>query len=500
MPKPRPGESQKDYMGRCIPYVIKDGSAKSQDQAVAMCASMYRQHRKKGHMMSQNKKLEYITCNLNSKVVREAELEGRSYLVAPVAMMTEGVHEGSQGALLYTADDLDRFAPAWNNKPIVVDHPTRNGKGVSACDPVVLNKEKIGVVLNTHWNGKQRAEAWFDKERTRLLAPVVYNALIKRKMMEVSTGLFVDKEKKSGVFKKTNEEYEAIARNHRPDHLAILPTKKGACSIDDGAGLLQLNSRKKRKKSSTTSNSARRKQMAKMKKKEFVQQLIANEQTTFDKDDLEWLMTLTPDQLKKLQPVQNAEPDEDDEDEEGGDLDDAVKNNKKKKTKTPVNNEEEDEEEEEETPAPVKNKKKSQNKIATINEFVNNAPEEIREVLLEGLSTHNAEKARLIKQITANANNTFDEKDLRRMKLGQLRSIAALAGNPEEEGEEEIAEPIASYFGAAVPASNSKKGKDGKEKDEEGELPIPTMNDLYSKKKKSTSKVEEEDEELMEVN
>jgi hypothetical protein len=32
-------------------------------------------------------------------------------------------------------------------------------------------------------------------------------------------------------------QYVGIARNHRPDHLAILPDLKGSCSIADGAGL-----------------------------------------------------------------------------------------------------------------------------------------------------------------------------------------------------------------------------------------------------------------------
>lgn len=32
---------------------------------------------------------------------------------------------------------------------------------------------------------------------------------------------------------------DAVARNHRPDHLAILPDQVGACSLADGAGLIR---------------------------------------------------------------------------------------------------------------------------------------------------------------------------------------------------------------------------------------------------------------------
>ena len=43
MPKPTQGETQNAFMGRCIPMVTKDGTAKSNQQAVAICASMWHQ-------------------------------------------------------------------------------------------------------------------------------------------------------------------------------------------------------------------------------------------------------------------------------------------------------------------------------------------------------------------------------------------------------------------------------------------------------------------------
>jgi len=39
MPKPKAGETRKDFMIRCIPEVIKEG--KSKEQAVAICSSYY---------------------------------------------------------------------------------------------------------------------------------------------------------------------------------------------------------------------------------------------------------------------------------------------------------------------------------------------------------------------------------------------------------------------------------------------------------------------------
>ena len=42
MPTPNPGEDESDYVSRCIPIVSKEGTAKDNDQAVAMCHSMFK--------------------------------------------------------------------------------------------------------------------------------------------------------------------------------------------------------------------------------------------------------------------------------------------------------------------------------------------------------------------------------------------------------------------------------------------------------------------------
>ena len=44
MPAVKPGESEKDYVARCIPVVVKEG--KTQEQAAGKCHGMYRSHRK----------------------------------------------------------------------------------------------------------------------------------------------------------------------------------------------------------------------------------------------------------------------------------------------------------------------------------------------------------------------------------------------------------------------------------------------------------------------
>jgi len=183
--------------------------------------------------------LETLTFNLTNAPIRRETLQGRQYVVAPMAMLTEGVHAGSGGALLYRGTECKKAAPAWNMKPIVVYHPEINGQGVSACDPDILERQQVGMLMNTRWNGKLRAEAWIDEEQARAVDERVLCALETNQVMEVSTGLFTDNVGEPGEWE--GEAYVAEATNHQPDHLALLPDKIGACSVADGAGLLQLN-------------------------------------------------------------------------------------------------------------------------------------------------------------------------------------------------------------------------------------------------------------------
>lgn len=51
MPDPKEGESRDDFVERCIPVVLKDGTAEDQKQAVAICNSMWEQSKKTTHQV-----------------------------------------------------------------------------------------------------------------------------------------------------------------------------------------------------------------------------------------------------------------------------------------------------------------------------------------------------------------------------------------------------------------------------------------------------------------
>ncbi len=163
------------------------------------------------------------------------KLEGRPHIVVPVVMGVAGVWDGSNGPLLYAADDLKASVPLWNGKPVVVYHPDMR-TNCTAGHPDVFNRQRVGTIFNARFDGSRlKAEAWLDPERLTVIAPKVLASVKNGLMMEVSTGLFTENQPMPGRY--DGVPYTAIARNHRPDHLAILPDQIGACSIAMGAGL-----------------------------------------------------------------------------------------------------------------------------------------------------------------------------------------------------------------------------------------------------------------------
>ena len=182
--------------------------------------------------------MEQLIANLVGKT-RRATLNGRDYIVAPLSLIVTGVLNGSKGALFYPSDEIGKDPQRWNHTPIVVYHPVINGVNVSARDPDVLNNSGIGIVLKSHVkNGKLRAEGWFDIDATRRIDPRVLANLEAGRPIELSTGLFTTNETAPLGSNYRGASYDYIARDYVPDHLAILPDQIGACSINDGCGVL----------------------------------------------------------------------------------------------------------------------------------------------------------------------------------------------------------------------------------------------------------------------
>lgn len=431
--------------------------------------------------------LQSVTTNVTPKVRYEL-LEGRNYMVVPTVMITEGVHNGSNGPLYYPANELGKTPAVWNHKPIVVYHPQMNGQAVSACEPAVISRRKVGIILNTQYEtgrngnpGRLKCESWLEMDRLDKVDHRVLNSLKKGEMVEVSTGLFTDNESIDGLWKK--EPFQYIARNYRPDHLAILPDEKGACSIADGAGLLR---------NSTGDNMT--------KKEKLVSRLIANEATQWREEDRDVLLTMNESLLRRMIPL--AEPTDnfkhdprgqdmiddggDDGTNEANDAESLVKPKKAPAHGQDAKNKfggDDDDDEDDKSDVTMKTKPKrrkdeenedeenvmnnSAKKPQTVEEFITNAPPEMQGVLRSGLHAHTRQKKQLVARITANENNRFNPEFLLNKSLEELELLAELAqGKPTQQ-------PIANYAGMAdveSPIDNSDYG------DAEEPLSIPVLN------------------------
>lgn len=182
--------------------------------------------------------LERFLANRQHGSLRKEILHGREHVVVPMTLMVPGVLNGSRGPLLYPIEEITRNYQAWNNVPITVNHPMDDaGEPISASEDGVLDKVGIGVVRKAVCNGKLKAEGWLDVEKVRRVNPQILNSIEAGKPVELSTGLFTDQEQVAGTH-TDGRGYSFIARNYRPDHLAILPDQIGACSLRDGCGVL----------------------------------------------------------------------------------------------------------------------------------------------------------------------------------------------------------------------------------------------------------------------
>lgn len=434
------------------------------------------------------KGIQTITSNFQAGG-RHDEMEGRPYFVVPMVMAVEGVLPGSNGSILYNEEGLSKTPQSWNMKPIVVYHPEMNGQGVSACDPDILTNRKIGVIMNTKFeNSKLKAEAWLEMHRVHEVDERVAVALENNTITEVSTGLFIDNDGVSGDW--NGIPYIGTAMNFRPDHLAILPDKIGACSIEDGAGLCRNQAGDEKRSllrdavrvlidglktpiNNELSHDGTREQLRTLLNVKFP--VAGNDfssvwvDTVFDnsviyegeggrlfrinyitQDDVVSLVG-EPVEVQRVTEFKLIPPDPSMNQKKG--MRGEKNMEKKELVRSLVDNDKTQWEKEdiefletlemnqlkklapveetqeilsEETP-PAEVPATNDQEDVTAEQYIAAAPEDIRDMLASGLQTHNEKKAGLIAAITANKKCTFTKEHLSMKKVQELEAIAQLA-------------------------------------------------------------------------
>jgi hypothetical protein len=183
-----------------------------------------------------------IKLTINSAELRTAEFQGRPYLVFPVVALMEGVvyAANAEKPEFVPAEVLQRAPASWNGRPVMFNHPQRDGEYVSANAPDLLELESFGFIFSTFTEQKKlKMEAWLDESRAEVVGAGAMEVLERAKKsepVEISVGAFVIKEEKIGTYK--GKKYYAEWKEIIPDHLALLEKgAKGACSNDMGCGI-----------------------------------------------------------------------------------------------------------------------------------------------------------------------------------------------------------------------------------------------------------------------
>lgn len=177
--------------------------------------------------------------NATTGQVKEITHAGRRYLVSPVVALREGILNDTY----VSAAEFSKFASSWQGRPVPISHPRADGLPTSANTPDIWANDVLGHLWNVAVDGGAlKGEIWIDLDKAQTMgerAVQIVNKLRANQPMEVSTGYFCEMEATAGSY--NGAAYGGIARNIRPDHLAILPDEAGACSWADGCGTPRVN-------------------------------------------------------------------------------------------------------------------------------------------------------------------------------------------------------------------------------------------------------------------
>lgn len=167
-----------------------------------------------------------------------AHVEGDHLLVPVVALIGDTVIHAVNSPVpeLVPLATLSSAPDRWISKPIVLGHPTENGRQISANSPLVLERHGMGEISSAQiTNNKLCVEARIDVARAEKLGgPKFLEQLKNGTPCEVSVGAFVQTTEVEGT--QNGKSYKARWDTLMPDHLAFLATSTGACSIEAGCG------------------------------------------------------------------------------------------------------------------------------------------------------------------------------------------------------------------------------------------------------------------------
>lgn len=239
------------------------------------------------------------------------------YLVVPATIIKEGILNN----IFYPFEQISNFFQNWNGVPVCVNHPTKDGNPVSANTIESDSTVNVGRLYNvTPGDDKTlKGDIWVNvKKAIGLGFDNVVDTLKKGVSMDVSTGLFSNILSETGTYNDTK--YEKKIFDIRPDHLALLPNKKGACSIEDGCGVFINDKCQCDKCKGLKSNEET------MDKKKLIELIVNSKFNQYEESDSDSLEKLSKPMLEKMI-INEKDNDNDNDNDEDDDKKEEMKNN-----------------------------------------------------------------------------------------------------------------------------------------------------------------------------
>lgn len=162
--------------------------------------------------------------------------DGKQFLHLPIASL---VGDTVLNWYLVPTDSVAQSVANWVGKPVTINHPPEDEEAAVTFFSDAANI--AGEIVDSKIvNGKliHIAELPYPGDTPEKKA--ILNALLGGTVMEVSTGYYAWPIERDGNVQ--GKAFRQVHTDIAPDHLALLPTSTGACSVAAGCGTLRANS------------------------------------------------------------------------------------------------------------------------------------------------------------------------------------------------------------------------------------------------------------------
>lgn len=179
-----------------------------------------------------------LTTHAATATAERVTRDGKPWLRVPVVAVREQVLNGE----LLTMGELGESLAAWDGVPIPINHPFDGAQYISANDAGAASTI-VGEFREPHIEGRSlKGYMYLDVERMTAMggdAAAILSAFESGQPVEVSTGYYAMTTEDSGTHRGIP--YTGMHTDITPDHLALLTSEVGACSIADGCGALRVH-------------------------------------------------------------------------------------------------------------------------------------------------------------------------------------------------------------------------------------------------------------------